>query len=648
MKARVFCVSSPRIALGIDSRATGPDQTGETAPCGIEILRVLQPVGGVRRLAFHQIRGGRRRVLVVSTVGRQRAVGDAPLEHHAQRLALRAARRGQRVDGGVTEADVGEHVELARREEHHRRAVGQRELLQVRCARQAGRNQRFRCLPGGGSRRHLERRSRSCQSARDRRCREPARPRLSGTVNPPRATCTPPPSSTSSASPGPCSATTRRTSTRSRRAGSAAPLRAGAAGGHLHRAGHLLTGPTAARARHRRQRLVLPRPRAGDVLAAVEPARRRARRCGTRRGGAIRPFTCAKMFWWFNMYGAVDWSVTPRPIYPADGRKIPEIYSLASRTSAPASPPSSGRSPSSTSGARSPDIRRASGLPTASLKRRRVARADADARLPAAPRLRPPALRRRADRAARAHVRGDRRRGRPPDRSAARPRAARDRALGVRHRRRAAAGAPQSGPARRRLAGGARRARHRCLDPGASRAFAVADHQVAHVYVRDRRDVAAARSAAGRGARRRAGARRRRDPRSMRSITRAAASSWRSRRPTRGSRTTTGSTTPRAPDYARTVDIHRKPGYDPAELFLDPAALAAEAARGRHAGTQDARLPLPDERDSARRDARARLARTYPGCRGRRAGAHFVRARRRERRARADRGAQPDALASIR
>ncbi|MEO0415694.1 MAG: nucleotide pyrophosphatase/phosphodiesterase family protein, partial [Verrucomicrobiota bacterium] len=27
----------------------------------------------------------------------------------------------------------------------------------------------------------------------------------------------------------------------------------------------------------------------------------------------------------------------------------------------------------------------------------------------------------------------------------------------------------------------------------------------------------------------------------------------------------------RAPDYARSVDIHRKPGYDPAELFFDPA-----------------------------------------------------------------------------
>ncbi|MDX1488094.1 MAG: hypothetical protein R3268_07835, partial [Acidiferrobacterales bacterium] len=27
----------------------------------------------------------------------------------------------------------------------------------------------------------------------------------------------------------------------------------------------------------------------------------------------------------------------------------------------------------------------------------------------------------------------------------------------------------------------------------------------------------------------------------------------------------------KAPDYARTVDIHRKPGYDPVELFIDPA-----------------------------------------------------------------------------
>ncbi|MFN9719671.1 MAG: alkaline phosphatase family protein [Planctomycetota bacterium] len=37
--------------------------------------------------------------------------------------------------------------------------------------------------------------------------------------------------------------------------------------------------------------------------------------------------TTAKMFWWYNMYADVGWSVTPRPSYPADGRKIPDIYS---------------------------------------------------------------------------------------------------------------------------------------------------------------------------------------------------------------------------------------------------------------------------------------------------------------------------------
>jgi predicted AlkP superfamily pyrophosphatase or phosphodiesterase len=38
-------------------------------------------------------------------------------------------------------------------------------------------------------------------------------------------------------------------------------------------------------------------------------------------------FTCAQLFWWFNMYSSADWSITPRPIYPADGRKIFDIYS---------------------------------------------------------------------------------------------------------------------------------------------------------------------------------------------------------------------------------------------------------------------------------------------------------------------------------
>src|SRR5918996_2746013 len=37
-------------------------------------------------------------------------------------------------------------------------------------------------------------------------------------------------------------------------------------------------------------------------------------------------FTCAKLFWWFNMYSSADVSVTPRPIYRADGLKVPDIY----------------------------------------------------------------------------------------------------------------------------------------------------------------------------------------------------------------------------------------------------------------------------------------------------------------------------------
>ncbi|MFX0557690.1 alkaline phosphatase family protein [Maribacter sp. CXY002] len=40
-----------------------------------------------------------------------------------------------------------------------------------------------------------------------------------------------------------------------------------------------------------------------------------------------KAFTCANHFWWYNMYSNVDYSITPRPNYLADGRKIPDIYS---------------------------------------------------------------------------------------------------------------------------------------------------------------------------------------------------------------------------------------------------------------------------------------------------------------------------------
>jgi predicted AlkP superfamily pyrophosphatase or phosphodiesterase len=38
-------------------------------------------------------------------------------------------------------------------------------------------------------------------------------------------------------------------------------------------------------------------------------------------------FTVANMFWWYNMYSTADYIVTPRPMYPATGLKLPDVYS---------------------------------------------------------------------------------------------------------------------------------------------------------------------------------------------------------------------------------------------------------------------------------------------------------------------------------
>lgn len=39
-------------------------------------------------------------------------------------------------------------------------------------------------------------------------------------------------------------------------------------------------------------------------------------------------FTCANNFWWYNMVTDVDWAITPRPIYCADGKKLPDCYTI--------------------------------------------------------------------------------------------------------------------------------------------------------------------------------------------------------------------------------------------------------------------------------------------------------------------------------
>ncbi|MBE4741645.1 MULTISPECIES: nucleotide pyrophosphatase/phosphodiesterase family protein [Streptomyces] len=107
------------------------------------------------------------------------------------------------------------------------------------------------------------------------------------------------------------------------------------------------------------------------------------------------------------------------------------------------------------------------------------------------------------------------------------------------------------------------------LDPLASRAFAVADHQIAHVYVRRPEDLDATRAALadlpgigqlldddGKKAHHLD------HPRSGDLVAVAEPDAWFTYYYWLDDA--------RAPDFARLVDIHRKPGYDPAELFLDP------------------------------------------------------------------------------
>lgn len=56
-----------------------------------------------------------------------------------------------------------------------------------------------------------------------------------------------------------------------------------------------------------------------NALLQAEPIYVTARRLARQRG---ETFTTAKLFWWFNQGAAVDYSVTPKPHYGADGNKV--------------------------------------------------------------------------------------------------------------------------------------------------------------------------------------------------------------------------------------------------------------------------------------------------------------------------------------
>jgi hypothetical protein len=117
------------------------------------------------------------------------------------------------------------------------------------------------------------------------------------------------------------------------------------------------------------------------------------------------------------------------------------------------------------------------------------------------------------------------------------------------------------------------------LDPGASRAFALADHQVAHVYLQNGAGVGEVKTLLERldgieqvldeEGKRAFGLD---HPRSGELVAISLPDRWFSYYYWLDD--------DRAPDFARTVDIHRKPGYDPVELFVDPALRVPHLAVG--------------------------------------------------------------------
>lgn len=280
-----------------------------------------------------------------------------------------------------------------------------------------------------------------------------------------------------------------------------------------------------------------------------------------------RGHTTAKLFWWWNMGAAVDWSITPRPFYPADGRKILAVYAQPHEFGAGLEEkhgpfpffqfwgPKAGLA--STRWIADATLttleERRPGLTLAYLphldydlqrhgpqhERSRAALRELDS---VVGELRRACERLGVDLVAVSEYGID-----PVDRPVHLNRAL----------RRAGLLAVRESPV------------GELLDLFASRAFALADHQVAHVYARCPSDARAAREAlAGLAGVERiwSGAERAEvgleHERAGDLVLASDARSWFTYYYWLDDA--------RAPDFAPTVDIHRKPGYDPCELFVDP------------------------------------------------------------------------------
>jgi predicted AlkP superfamily pyrophosphatase or phosphodiesterase len=278
-------------------------------------------------------------------------------------------------------------------------------------------------------------------------------------------------------------------------------------------------------------------------------------------------FTCAKLFWWHNMYSSADWSVTPRPIYPADGRKIPGLYSHPPELQADLER-ELGPFPFFHFWGPKADVRSSAWI--ADCARAVFDRYRPDLTLVYLPhldynlqRLGPhdPAI--VADLTVIDAVAGaliEHVRGRGAEVMVVSEYGI-ERATGAVHINRILR--------ERNLLSVRDTLGWELLDPGASRAFAVSDHQVAHVYVAapgDRELVYRLLTST---------------PGIERVLGEEEKRAWELAHPRAGELVAIAEPghwftyyywleDAKAPDFARTVDIHRKPGYDPSELFVDP------------------------------------------------------------------------------
>lgn len=287
-------------------------------------------------------------------------------------------------------------------------------------------------------------------------------------------------------------------------------------------------------------------------------------------GKKLNPdFTCAKMFWWYNMYSTADWSATPRPMYPADGRKVPDHYTspvdLRDELNEKL-----GTFPLFKFWGPAADITSSEWIANATrhvMKTRQptlsmvyLPHLDYDLQK-YGPDLENPAVQqalRDVDRVCGELIEEAEREGyevivvseygiTPATDAIHINRALREAGL--------IAWREEMG--------------REVIDHGASRAFAVPDHQIAHIYVRDAADLETVRNLVQglEGVESVLGAEGKRTngldhERSGDLVAVSKADRWFSYYYWLDDA--------KAPDYAPTVDIHRKPGYDPVELFIDP------------------------------------------------------------------------------